>query len=91
MIGFVFGMQRNNYGVEIILIFLHITQCVCFTLSGTYISMDMSDLPPFWLAFLSDPSDSGRIHSNIRQRWLSGTPSYQTLLIWKETESCQYV
>uniref|UniRef100_A0A3B3Z1N9 Uncharacterized protein n=1 Tax=Poecilia mexicana TaxID=48701 RepID=A0A3B3Z1N9_9TELE len=32
------------------------------------------DLPRFWLAYLSDPSDSGRIHSNIRQRWLSGEP-----------------
>uniref|UniRef100_A0A3B5L6P8 GHMP kinase C-terminal domain-containing protein n=1 Tax=Xiphophorus couchianus TaxID=32473 RepID=A0A3B5L6P8_9TELE len=41
---------------------------------GNYASMDMSDLPPFWLAYLSDPSDSGRIHSNIRQRWLSGEP-----------------
>lgn len=39
--------------------------------------MDMSGLPPFWLAYLSDPSDSGRIHSNIRQRWLSGTSSRQ--------------
>uniref|UniRef100_A0A3P8V138 Glucuronokinase with putative uridyl pyrophosphorylase n=1 Tax=Cynoglossus semilaevis TaxID=244447 RepID=A0A3P8V138_CYNSE len=39
---------------------------------GHYVSMDMTDLPLFWLAFLSDPSDSGRIHSNIRQRWLSG-------------------
>lgn len=35
--------------------------------------MDMKELPLFWLAYLSDPSDSGRIHSNIRQRWLSGT------------------
>uniref|UniRef100_A0A3B3UCK5 Glucuronokinase with putative uridyl pyrophosphorylase n=1 Tax=Poecilia latipinna TaxID=48699 RepID=A0A3B3UCK5_9TELE len=33
-----------------------------------------TDLPRFWLAYLSDPSDSGRIHSNIRQRWLSGEP-----------------
>ncbi|XP_007575629.1 glucuronokinase with putative uridyl pyrophosphorylase [Poecilia formosa] len=41
---------------------------------GNYASMDMSDLPRFWLAYLSDPSDSGRIHSNIRQRWLSGEP-----------------
>ncbi|XP_075938122.1 glucuronokinase with putative uridyl pyrophosphorylase isoform X3 [Anarhichas minor] len=41
---------------------------------GSYVSMDMSGLPPFWLAYLSDPSDSGRIHSNIRQRWLSGEP-----------------
>ncbi|XP_031695648.1 glucuronokinase with putative uridyl pyrophosphorylase isoform X2 [Anarrhichthys ocellatus] len=41
---------------------------------GSYVSMDMSGLPPFWLAYLSDPSDSGRIHSNIRQRWLGGEP-----------------
>lgn len=39
----------------------------------------MSELPPFWLAYLSDPSDSGRIHSNIRQRWLSGTPPHGPL------------
>uniref|UniRef100_A0A673BXU6 Glucuronokinase with putative uridyl pyrophosphorylase n=1 Tax=Sphaeramia orbicularis TaxID=375764 RepID=A0A673BXU6_9TELE len=25
----------------------------------------------FWLAYLSDPSDSGRIHSTLRQRWLN--------------------
>lgn len=35
----------------------------------------MGVLPPFWLAYLSDPSDSGRIHSNIKQRWLNGTSS----------------
>uniref|UniRef100_A0AAQ5Z4F4 Glucuronokinase with uridyl pyrophosphorylase n=1 Tax=Amphiprion ocellaris TaxID=80972 RepID=A0AAQ5Z4F4_AMPOC len=39
---------------------------------GNYVPLDMSNLPLFWLAYLSDPSDSGRIHSNIRQRWLSG-------------------
>ncbi|XP_036070652.1 glucuronokinase with putative uridyl pyrophosphorylase isoform X2 [Oryzias melastigma] len=39
---------------------------------GSYISIDMKNLPTFWLAYLSDPSDSGRIHSNIRQRWLNG-------------------
>nr|XP_057936784.1 glucuronokinase with putative uridyl pyrophosphorylase isoform X2 [Doryrhamphus excisus] len=41
---------------------------------GNYISMDMCSLPPFWLAYLSDPSDSGRIHSNVRQRWINGEP-----------------
>lgn len=41
---------------------------------GNYVCMDMTDLPQFWLAYLSDPSDSGRIHSNIRQRWLNGEP-----------------
>lgn len=34
--------------------------------------MDMSNLPTFWLAYLGDPSDSGRIHSNVRERWLKG-------------------
>ncbi|KAL4647541.1 glucuronokinase 1-like isoform X1 [Arapaima gigas] len=38
---------------------------------GEYIPMDMKDLPSFWLAYLGDPSDSGRIHSNVRQRWLN--------------------
>lgn len=54
--------------------------CV-FPLSGSYTPMDMSELPPFWLAYLSDPSDSGRIHSNIRQRWLSGMFPNQTLQV----------
>uniref|UniRef100_A0A8B9GTV8 Glucuronokinase with putative uridyl pyrophosphorylase n=1 Tax=Astyanax mexicanus TaxID=7994 RepID=A0A8B9GTV8_ASTMX len=39
---------------------------------GEYIPLDMSSLPAFWLAYLGDPSDSGRIHSNVRQRWLNG-------------------
>lgn len=43
--------------------------------------MDMGALPPLWLAYLSDPSDSGRIHSNVRQRWLSGPSSPQ---FWAE-------
>ncbi|XP_056139075.1 glucuronokinase with putative uridyl pyrophosphorylase [Lampris incognitus] len=41
---------------------------------GEYVSLDMSSLPTFWLGYLSDPSDSGRIHSNVRQRWLNGEP-----------------
>ncbi|XP_059389154.1 glucuronokinase with putative uridyl pyrophosphorylase [Carassius carassius] len=39
---------------------------------GEYIPFDMSDLPLFWLAYLGNPSDSGQIHSNVRQRWLNG-------------------
>ncbi|KAM9299288.1 uncharacterized protein PAF06_016336 [Gastrophryne carolinensis] len=41
---------------------------------GNYVPMDMSCAPPFWLAYLRDPSDSGVIHSNVRQRWLNGDP-----------------
>eukprot|EP00053_Salpingoeca_punica_P020390 m.211417 g.211417 ORF g.211417 m.211417 type:complete len:608 (-) comp18324_c0_seq1:4027-5850(-) len=39
---------------------------------GKYIEMDKSKLPQFWLAYLSDPSDSGKIHSDVKQRWLAG-------------------
>ncbi|KAM8927621.1 uncharacterized protein RCH25_007855 [Pelodytes ibericus] len=41
---------------------------------GDYVTMDIGCTPPFWLAFLRDPSDSGVIHSNVRQRWLNGDP-----------------
>ncbi|XP_036393195.1 glucuronokinase with putative uridyl pyrophosphorylase [Megalops cyprinoides] len=41
---------------------------------GEYIPMDISRIPSLWLAYLNDPSDSGRIHSNVRQRWLNGDP-----------------
>ncbi|XP_043936983.1 uncharacterized protein LOC122809496 [Protopterus annectens] len=39
---------------------------------GNYERMDISSTPPFWLAYLGDPSDSGKIHNNVRQRWLNG-------------------
>ncbi|KAE8592245.1 hypothetical protein XENTR_v10018702 [Xenopus tropicalis] len=41
---------------------------------GNYVPMDIQCAPPFWLAYLRDPSDSGVIHSNVRQRWLNGDP-----------------
>lgn len=44
----------------------------CIFSIGEYIPLDMTDLPLFWLAYLGDPSDSGRIHSNVSQRWLNG-------------------
>jgi glucuronokinase len=37
---------------------------------GNYEYLPADKLPPLWLAYLSDPSDSGKIHSNIKQRWL---------------------
>ncbi|XP_067910182.1 glucuronokinase with putative uridyl pyrophosphorylase [Heterodontus francisci] len=39
---------------------------------GSYVIMDISCSPHFWLAYMGDPSDSGKIHSNVRQRWLNG-------------------
>ncbi|XP_051895896.1 glucuronokinase with putative uridyl pyrophosphorylase isoform X2 [Pristis pectinata] len=39
---------------------------------GNYVNIDVSCSPNFWLAYMGDPSDSGKIHSNVRQRWLNG-------------------
>ncbi|XP_062506583.1 uncharacterized protein LOC134183132 [Corticium candelabrum] len=39
---------------------------------GLYMNLEMSQLPQFWLAYQSNPSDSGRIHSNVKARWDSG-------------------
>ena len=34
--------------------------------------MDATSLPKFWLAYQSDPSDSGKIHSDVSIRWKNG-------------------
>eukprot|EP00731_Ephydatia_muelleri_P011967 Em0006g861a len=39
---------------------------------GMYEHLPIGNLPPLWLAYLADPSDSGKIHSNVKQRWLQG-------------------
>lgn len=59
----------------------------CLLLSGSYVSMDMKNLPTFWLAYLSDPSDSGRIHSNIRQRWLNGMCQCERVIVGQMTRN----
>lgn len=41
---------------------------------GNYINLDSHSLPDFWLAYLADPSDSGRIHNDVRQRFIAGDP-----------------
>ena len=44
---------------------------------GNYKRLDVNfaKLPPLWLAFVADPSDSGRMHSNVRQLWLDNDPT----------------
>ena len=42
---------------------------LCIRYSGDYLNMSASDLPLLWLAYLSDPSDSGKIHSDVSIRW----------------------
>ncbi|XP_010496286.1 PREDICTED: glucuronokinase 1-like [Camelina sativa] len=39
---------------------------------GIYSPMDISLLPPLHLIYAENPSDSGKVHSKVRQRWLDG-------------------
>eukprot|EP01012_Entosiphon_sulcatum_P042152 TRINITY_DN5609_c0_g1_i2.p1 TRINITY_DN5609_c0_g1~~TRINITY_DN5609_c0_g1_i2.p1 ORF type:complete len:621 (-),score=80.75 TRINITY_DN5609_c0_g1_i2:7-1839(-) len=39
---------------------------------GRYEELPLDSLPPFWLAYAVNPSDSGRIHSTVRERWRNG-------------------
>ncbi|KAD3641120.1 hypothetical protein R6Q59_003748 [Mikania micrantha] len=39
---------------------------------GNYTQLDTSLLPPLYLIYAENPSDSGKVHSAVRQRWLDG-------------------
>ncbi|GAB2226037.1 hypothetical protein Droror1_Dr00021823 [Drosera rotundifolia] len=39
---------------------------------GVYVSMDISVLPRLYLINAENRSDSGKVHSTVRQRWLDG-------------------
>ncbi|EEF40976.1 ATP binding protein, putative [Ricinus communis] len=39
---------------------------------GIYTPMDIELLPPLHLIYAENPSDSGKVHSTVRQRWLNG-------------------
>ncbi|XP_021767481.1 glucuronokinase 1-like [Chenopodium quinoa] len=39
---------------------------------GIYTPMDISLLPPLYLIYAENPSDSGKVHSTVRKRWLEG-------------------
>ncbi|XP_077216590.1 glucuronokinase 1-like isoform X2 [Tasmannia lanceolata] len=39
---------------------------------GMYTPMDISLLPPLYLIYAENPSDSGKVHSSVRKRWLDG-------------------
>ena len=46
-----------------------LTSKVC---CGRYISLEPELLPPLWLIYCNSPSDSGKVHSDVRQRWHQG-------------------
>ncbi len=37
-----------------------------------YESLDPAVLPRLWLVYAAEPSDSGAVHSDVRQRWQRG-------------------
>ncbi|XP_057491151.1 glucuronokinase 1-like [Actinidia eriantha] len=39
---------------------------------GIYTPMEINLLPPLHLIYAENPSDSGKVHSSVRQRWLDG-------------------
>ncbi|KAJ4779869.1 Glucuronokinase 1 [Rhynchospora pubera] len=39
---------------------------------GIYMPMDVNLLPPLFLIYAENPSDSGKVHSTVSQRWLDG-------------------
>eukprot|EP00927_Polykrikos_kofoidii_P042980 TRINITY_DN37037_c0_g2_i1.p1 TRINITY_DN37037_c0_g2~~TRINITY_DN37037_c0_g2_i1.p1 ORF type:complete len:645 (+),score=77.34 TRINITY_DN37037_c0_g2_i1:124-2058(+) len=39
---------------------------------GEYLRLPIENLPYLWLAYLSDPSNSGKIHSDVKERWKRG-------------------
>lgn len=39
---------------------------------GIYCSLKPELLPRLWLVWCDNPSDSGKVHSTVKQRWLAG-------------------
>jgi hypothetical protein len=39
---------------------------------GLYQSLRPQQLPRLWLIYCDNPSDSGKVHSTVKQRWLAG-------------------
>merc|ERR1711920_758178 len=39
---------------------------------GEYSRLPCSALPPLWLAYVCNPSNSGKIHSDVKARWKAG-------------------
>ena len=39
---------------------------------GDYVELNPKLLPPLWLAYLADPSDSGKAHNDVRKRFDAG-------------------
>jgi glucuronokinase len=49
-------------------------QVMELTGGGRYTSLDPALLPRLWLIWCDNPSDSGAVHSTVKQRWAAGDP-----------------
>lgn len=47
---------------------------------GLYVPLDIDLFPPLYIAMVSDPSDSGGIHSPVRVRWERGDPEVRAAM-----------
>lgn len=72
-LGIVAGLQDRVVQVYGGLVFMDFNKSHMDKLGhGIYTQMDISLLPPLYLIYAENPSDSGKVHSTVRQRWLDG-------------------
>ncbi|KAF3444559.1 hypothetical protein FNV43_RR14251 [Rhamnella rubrinervis] len=72
-LGIVAGLQDRVAQVYGGLVFMDFSQeYMDYSGHGIYTPMEVSLLPPLHLIYAENPSDSGKVHSTVRQRWLDG-------------------
>lgn len=72
-LGIVAGLQDRVVQVYGGLVFMDFSKIHMDKLGhGIYTTMDISLLPPLFLIYAENPSDSGKVHSTVRKRWLEG-------------------
>lgn len=72
-LGIVAGLQDRVAQVYGGLVYMDFSQGHMDKLGhGIYMPLDVNLLPPLYLIYADNPSDSGKVHSTVRQRWLSG-------------------
>ncbi|XP_050226040.1 glucuronokinase 1-like [Mercurialis annua] len=72
-LGIVAGLQDRVAQVYGGLVYMDFSKDIMDRLGhGIYTPMDISLLPPLHLIYAENPSDSGKVHSTVRKRWLDG-------------------
>ncbi|KAH7444771.1 hypothetical protein KP509_02G090600 [Ceratopteris richardii] len=72
-IGILAGLQDRVVQVYGGLVYMDFNKQIMESLGhGQYIPMDTSLLPDLYVMHTPNPSDSGKVHSTVRKRWLNG-------------------